>query len=396
MNNITTELVNALVLKKDINEVFRIHLEKALNALLKEELTAFLGYEKHDREGWNTGNSRNGSYERDFITEYGTLKLKIPRERNGEFQNQTLEPHQRRADSLETMVIHMFEKGMTVRDIADIIEKMYGHHYSPATISNMTMAVNDLVEAFNNRILPSRYTCIFLDATVIPLRRDTVEKEAVYVAVGIREDGTKEVISYYIAPTESSYVWQELLRDIKSRGVEEVLLFVTDGLTGIKERILESFPYSKYQSCLIHVGRNIFNKVRVTDRQEIADHFKTVYTQSTKEAGEKALAEFIAQWETLYPKAMKSLEDNDSLLTFYDFPKGMRKTIYSTNLIEGLNHHLKRYTKRKEQFPNEESLERFIVCRFNDYNQKHLIKCHQGWKQHLGDIKEMFENYRKS
>ena len=395
MNNITTELANALVAKKDINEVFRIHLEKAINTLLQKELTAFLGYEKYDREGWNTGNSRNGTYDRDFETEYGTLEIKIPRERNGEFKNQTLEPHQRRADSLETMVIHMFEKGMTVRDIADIIEKMYGHHYSPGTISNMTMAVNDLVEAFNTRKLPSRYTCIYLDATVIPLRRDTVEKEAVYVAVGIREDGTKEVISYYIAPTESSHVWKELLRDIKSRGVEEVLLFITDGLAGIKERILESFPYAKYQSCLIHVGRNIFTKVRVTDRQEVADDFKTVYTQSTKEAGEKALAEFIAQWKTLYPKAMKPLEDNDSLLTFYDFPKGMRKTIYSTNLIEGLNHHLKRYTKRKEQFPNEESLERFIVTRFNDYNQKHLIKCHQGWKQHLGDIKEMFENYRK-
>jgi len=285
----------------------------------------------------------------------------------------------------------MFEKGMTLRDISDVIEKMYGHHYSASTISNMTLAVNELVEAFNARKLTNRYICIFLDATVIPVRRATVEKEAVYVAVGIREDGTKEVLSYMIAPTESAYVWKELLDDIKSRGANEVLLFITDGLSGMKERIKERFPYSRYQSCLIHVGRNIYNKVRVSDREEVADHFKTVYSQPTKKAGEKVLAEFITRWKQVYPKVVKPLEDNQHLLTFYDFPSKLRKTIYSTNLIEGLNHHLKRYTKRKEQFPNEESLERFLVSRFNDYNHKHLSKCHQGLKQCLNEIKQMFE-----
>ena len=392
MNNITTEIANALVLGESVTEVFRSHLEKAMNELLQTELSSFLDYEKYDREGWGTGNSRNGSYSRSFETEYGTLELKIPRDRKGEFKNQTLEPYQRRSDSLETMVIHMFEKGMTVRDIAEIIQKMYGHHYSRSTISNMTMAVNELVEAFNKRQLANRYICIFLDATVIPVRRATVEKEAVYIAVGIREDGTKEVISYTIAPTESASVWNELLDDMKSRGVSDVLLFITDGLTGIKERIQERFPKSRYQSCLVHVGRTIYNKVRVTDRSEIADHFKTVYTQPTKVAGEKALAEFISRWKQVYPRAIKPLENNEDLLTFYDFPSKMRPTIYSTNLIEGLNHHLKRYTKRKEQFPNEESLERFIVTRFNDYNQKHLSRCHQGLKQCLNEIKQMFED----
>jgi len=391
MNNITTELANALVLGDGITEVFRKHLERAMNELLQAELSAFLDYEKYDREGWGTGNSRNGSYSRNFETEYGNLELIIPRDRNGDFQNQTLNPYARRSDKLETTVIHMFEKGMTVRDIADVIEKMYGHHYSASTISNMTMAVNDLVEAFNNRSLANRYTCIFLDATVIPIRRDTVQKEAVYIALGIREDGTKEVISYTIAPTESSHVWSELLDDIKSRGVEDVLLFVTDGLAGIRERINEKFSSSRYQSCLVHVGRNIFNKVRVNDRQEVADHFKTIYSQPTREAGEKALNDFITRWKPIYPKAVKPLEDNEHLLTFYDFPSKMRKTIYSTNLIEGLNHHLKRYTKRKEQFPNEESLERFLVSRLNEYNHTHLSKCHQGLKQCLNDIKDMFE-----
>lgn len=302
MNNITTEIAQALVCGENINEVFRKHLEKAVNSLLQAELSAFLDYEKYDREGWGSGNSRNGSYARSFETEYGMLELTIPRDRNGEFQNQTLEPYTRRMDRLESMVIHMFEKGMTVRDISDVIEKMYGHHYSASTISNMTMAVNDLVESFNNRKLMNRYTCIFLDATVIPVRRDTVEKEALYLAIGIRQDGTKEIISYVIAPQESASVWKELLMDIKARGVEEVLLFITDGLTGIKERIFEMYPATKYQSCLIHIGRNIYNKVRAGDKSEIADDFKAIYTQANSEAGERALSDFIGKWRKRYPK----------------------------------------------------------------------------------------------
>ena len=169
MNNLTTELANALVLGENINEVCRTHLEEAMNALFQTELSTFLNYDKYEREGWGTGNSRNVSYSRSFETEYGTLELVIPRDRNGDFQNQTLKPYERRSDSLETLVIHMFEKGMTVRDIADVIEKMYGHHYSASTISNMTL-VNELVEAFNTSKLADRYMCIFLDATVIPVR----------------------------------------------------------------------------------------------------------------------------------------------------------------------------------------------------------------------------------
>lgn len=392
MNHFTTELLEALVSKESIQEVIRQSLEKAMNELLQIELTEHLGYAKNSRSGWGSGNSRNGSYPRELETEYGTLNLTIPRDRNGEFKNQTVEPYARRTDSLETMVIHMFQKGMTVRDISDVIEKMYGHHYSPTTISNITMAVNDLVEAFNNRKLERRYTAIFLDATVIPIRRDTVEKEALYIAIGIREDGTKEILSYSIAPQESASVWDELLDDIQHRGVEEVLLFITDGLKGLKERIFKSYPKARYQSCLIHVGRNISSKVRVSDRGAISDDFKAIYNQADKKAGERALEEFIIKWDKRYPKVITSLKDNKHLLTFYDFPKGMRKTIYSTNLIEGFNHHLKRHTKRKEQFPNEASLERFAVARFNEYNQESLSRCHQGFKQCLREISDMFES----
>lgn len=391
MNQFTTEIVDALVKKQDITEIFRTHLEKAINSLLATELTVFLEYEKYDRDGFNSGNSRNGSYSRTLHTEYGDLTIQIPRDRNGEFKQQTVVPYKRSNDTLESTVIHLFQKGITMSEIANLIEKMYGHHYTPQTISNMTKAVSESVEAFNNRPLHNRYVCVYLDATYIAVRRDTVSKEAVYIAVGIREDGSKEVLAYTIAPTESAYNWQELLEEIKERGVEDVLLFISDGLKGMVDAISSVFPKARYQTCLVHVVRNIMHKVRVEDRPEICEDFKTIHQAEDKESGQAALDAFCEKWKKSYSKVIKSLTENEYLLTFYCFPKDIRRSIYSTNLIESFNKQIKRYTKRKEQFPNEESMERFLVSQFEEYNQRFATRCHIGFNKARPAIEKMFE-----
>jgi len=370
MNHFTTDLVQALVTKQDVSEVFRQHLELAMNRLLETELTSFLDYEKYDRIGVNTGNSRNGSYTRTLHTEYGDLQLQIPRDRNGEFKQQTVAPYKRSNDTLEAFVIHLFQKGVTMTEIADLIEKMYGHHYTPQTVSNMTKVMTEQVDAFAKRQLAKRYACVYIDATYIAVKRETVSKEAVYLAVGIREDGSKEVLSYAIAPTESAYVWNELLQDVRSRGTEEVLLFISDGFKGIVEAIGQVYPQAKYQSCCVHVARNIAHKVRVSDRSEICNDFKSVYRAEDEKAGKAALEVFCDKWKTIYPKVVKSLRENPYLFTFYSFPQSIRRSIYSTNLIESFNKQIKRYTKRKEQFPHEEALEKFLVSQFEGYNQR--------------------------
>ncbi len=391
MNQFTTDIVNALVKKQDITEVFRSHLEKAVNTLLTTELTAFLDYEKYDRIGFNSGNSRNGSYGRTLHTEYGDLNIQIPRDRNGEFKQQTVAPYKRSNDTLESFVIHMFQKGVTTSEIAGLIEKMYGHHYTPQTISNMTKTMTEQVEAFNKRTLSARYVCVYLDATFIPVRRETVSKEAVYLAVGISEDGTKEVLAYTIAPTESAFNWQELLVDLKERGVEKVLLFISDGLKGIADAIFSVFPKSQYQTCLVHVARNLSHKVRVEDRSEVCDDFKTVYRADSQEGGQEALDAFCEKWQKAYPKLTKSLAENPYLLTFYRFPQSIWRSIYSTNLIESFNKQIKKYTKRKEQFPNEEALERFLVSQFEDYNHRFATRCHIGFDKARAELAAMFE-----
>ena len=391
MTQFTTDIMQALVKKEDISEVFRTHLEAAVNTLLQTELTAFLDYEKHDRMGFNSGNSRNGTYTRTLHTEYGDLNLSMPRDRNGEFNQQTVAPYKRSNDTLEAFVIHMFQKGVTMSEISDLIEKMYGHHYTPQTISNMTKAMSEQVEAFKDRPLDKRYICVYLDATYISLKRDTVSKEAVYIAVGIREDGSKEVLAYAVAPTESAFVWQEVLLDLKERGVEEVLLFISDGLKGITDRIFAVFPDAKYQACCVHLSRGIFHKVRVTDRAEICDDFKTVYRAESRKLGEEALKAFVDKWKTAYPKVMKSLESNPCIFTFYDFPKSIWRSIYSTNLIESFNKKVKKYSKRKEQFPNEDSLDRFLVYQFEIYNQNFSTRYHIGFDKARAELSEMFK-----
>ncbi len=349
MTNFTTEIMETLINKGDLDDLFRRHLELAINTLLQAELTAFLDYEKYNRTGFNSGNSRNGNYSRSFKTEFGELNLAIPRDRNGEFSQQTLPAYKRSNDSLETTIIQLFQKGITMSEISELIEKIYGHYYTPQTISNITQIVSEDVVAFKERSLESQYSIIFMDATHIPLKRQTVSKEAVYIVIGIRLDGTKEVLGFSIAPTGSSYVWKEILQDLKDRGLEEVLLVVTDGLSGINDSIHSIYPNAQFQQCCVHISRNIAHKVRVSDRQEVCNDFKLVYQAASKEEAMNQISFMIDKWKKQYPRVVKLLM-NPAILTFYNFPPSIRRTIYSTNLIEGFNKQLKNIQKEKNNF----------------------------------------------
>ncbi|NCE77294.1 IS256 family transposase, partial [Anaerotruncus sp. X29] len=217
---------------------------------------------------------------------------------------------------------------------------MYGHYYTPQTISNISKIVSEDVLAFKERQIESKYPIIFMDATYIPVKRQTVSKEAVYIVIGIRLDGTKEVLGFNIAPTESAYVWKEILQDLKNRGLEEVLLAVTDGLSGINDSIYSVYPNAQFQQCCVHVSRNIAHKVRINDRKEICDDFKTVYQADSKEEAINQINFMTEKWKKQYPKVIRLLM-NPAILTFYNFPSSIRRTIYSTNLIEGFNKQLK-------------------------------------------------------
>lgn len=230
MTQFTTELLNFLAQKQDIDEFFRSSLETAMNDLLQVELSAFLGYEPYDKAGYNTGNSRNGAYTRRFETKYGVVNLLIPRDRNGEFSPALIPSYGRRDNHLEEMVIKLYRTGVTTREISDIIERMYGHHYSPATVSNISKATQENVASFHERSLEANYTVLYLDGTYLPLRRGTVSKECIHIALGVTSYGHKAILGYDIAPNENNASWSDLLERFKGQGVQQVSLVVSDGL----------------------------------------------------------------------------------------------------------------------------------------------------------------------
>ena len=392
MSNLNTELMTALLKNESIDEVFRSHLEAAMNDLLKIELTQFLGYEKNSILGYNTGNSRNSFYERNLDTSYGRLHIKVPRDRNGHFEQQLISDYTRRTDELETTIITLYKKGITTREISDLIEKIYGHHYSPATMSNISKAVADQVENFHKRQLSERYAVIFMDATYLSVRRDSVAKEPLHVLLGITPDGTREVLDYALYSTETAANYEEMMESIKKRGVKQVLLFASDGLAGMRDAVKRQFPEAEHQQCWVHLSRTVARYIRNKNRKKVLGDLKSVYRASSEDEAGKALAEFLSKYGTRYPKLAGIFERaEESLYPFYKFPEAIRKSIYTTNMIERSNKGVKHKSKSKEQFPNEDALDRFVCGYYSDLNRSYSERMQRGFCQASAEILQLFE-----
>lgn len=391
MTNFNTELYTALAQGVSLDAFIRNELEIAMNQLLQTELTVFLDYERYDPIGYNSGNSRNGSYTRTVKTKYGEVNLTIPRDRNGAFSQQTVPPYKRQTNDLETTILQLYSKGITTSEIADLIEKMYGHAYTPQTVSSITQAVEASVSEFHLRSLSKRYIAIYGDATYLNVRRDSVSKEALHILIGITPEGYKEVLDYRIYPQEGADNYREMLRDIEGRGCEEVLLFITDGLIGIRDACLEVYPKAMHQTCWVHLQRTVSRLVRAKDRKEILDQLKPVYQAGDSVKAVEALEAFKTDVKKRYPKVETMFDKNQSLFEFLTFPKQIQRSLYTTNLIEGFNKHLKRRTRRKEQFPSEESLDRFVCSQVIEYNRKGTVRIHKGFDLVQSEIETLFE-----
>nr|MDO8116436.1 IS256 family transposase [Candidatus Sigynarchaeota archaeon] len=378
-----------------MKEFIRSQIEATVNTICQTELSTVLKYDRYERAGLSEHNCRNGSYERKMNTIYGELNLVIPRDRNGEFDSPLVPKYERRDTGTEELIVKLFNTGLTNAEIADIVEALYDKKYSRGTISNITEQVIANVEAFRKRPLSEEYAVIYLDATYVPLRRDTVQKEAIHIVLGITMDGMKEMLGYAVAPCESAAAWETLLEDIKARGVKRPLLFVVDGLKGIEETILRFYPKAGIQRCLVHVMRNIASHVRVKDRAEILGDFKQIHKQGSAIAAASVLEAFVTKWKKTYPKVIESILENRYLLTFYDFPADIRSSLYSTNLIENFNKHLKRDLKAKIQFPSEESMDKYLVSRIESYNFRMGEKTHRGFGSVLPELNQIMERKYK-
>jgi transposase-like protein len=390
MKSITDNPNNGQVNFDDmINNLIKNFIEK----MLKGELTEFLNYDKYDSAGKNSGNSRNGNYSRNFQTKYGVIeKLEVPRDRNNDFQTALFEPYKRRDDWLEQTVIQMYARGLSTRDIANLIEQMYGQKYSATSVSNLTDIAVKEIEQWKNRPLEKRYSVLFIDALSIKIRREHVGNESAYIIIGINEEGYREILDFYIGVTESATLWQEVLMNLKSRGVEQVLLGVMDGLPGLTDAFLKVYPKADVQRCVVHKVRNTLHKVKKKHTDEIVTDLKKIYKAPSREYAEQALNDLSLKWDRIYPHLAQSwFEDKDELFAFYKYPDSIQKSIYTTNWIERANKEIRKRLKTMNSLPNEKAAEKILYLKILDYNSKWSERRLKGFLAARENLIQLFE-----
>lgn len=382
--------INKDVLAAQLQNDVTKFVQERMELLMREELQNFLRVENPDLP-----NSRNGYYQREIHTRYGKIEdLNVPRDREGQFHTALFEPYSRRENWLEEAVISMYKAGMSTRDVAQFIERMYGTKYSPTTITNITNVVLADVDAWRSRPLKKRYSVLYMDGIYVALKRDTVENECIYVVMGVDEDGHREILGYYIGGQENATYCKEVFQDLRQRGVEEVLIGVADGLTGLKDAFLSVFPKADFQRCVVHKLRNTISKVRPKDKPAILDDLKGVYSSSTREEGLAYFREFEQKWNTKYPKEVQSWRnDLDELLCFYKYPVMIRYALYTTNAIERTMKEIRKRVRPMNSLANLEAAEKIVYLFSTDYNDKWSKRALRGFvdAEVREELKDMFQ-----
>ena len=331
---------------------------KILNRAMEAEMEHHVGYPKNSNSGDNTGNSRNGYTEKTVLTENQTLEINVPRDRNGTFEPVIVPKYEKRIPLFNNQIISLYASGMTTRDIKAHLEKIYGIEVSPELISRVTDAVMDEVREWQTRQLDSSYPIVYLDALRVNGRSDgkTCNK-ALYTALGVNFQGKKEVLGFWIADNEGAKFWMNVLNELKNRGVEDILIACTDGLTGFPDAIRAVYPKTRIQLCIVHMVRNSTKFVSYKDLKAICADLKEIYTAPSDKAGREALEVFGTKWNARYPMIYKSWSTHwEDLNEFFNYPPEIRKAIYTTNAIESLNFQLRKVTKNRSSFPNDDAI----------------------------------------
>ncbi len=289
-------------------------------------------------------------------------------------------------------IITMYQKGMSTREIGHFIERILGQSYSATTISHITDVVVEDMEMWLQRPLKQRYSILYLDGTYLKLRREDVANEVVYLVIGVTEKGYREILGFDVGGQESALRWKEILMDLCSRGVQEVLLGVFDGLPGLEEAMKEVFPQADVQRCVVHKVRNALNLIRKKDQPSVAEDLKPIYQAHSLEEAHEQFALFKAAWEKKYPKVVRSWEQDLSvLLTFLDYPASIRPLIYTTNIIERTMKEIKKRTKPMNSLPTEKAAEKIVYLESVDYNQRWSERKLRGFDAAYSELQEMFK-----
>jgi putative transposase len=375
----------------DIHAMIRELFKETLQQVFEAEIEEHLGYSKHDPRGKNSGNSRNGYSKKTIKSKLGETKLEIPRDRKGEYEPQIIKKYETSLNGLEDQIIALYSKGMSTRDIEDHMKDIYGINVSPSLVSKVTDKILPLVYEWQSRLLDPVYPIVFLDAIHFKVKHENrIISKAAYTVLGVNTDGIKDILGIWIGENESASFWLNVCQELKSRGVQDILIACKDGLSGFSDAINATFPQTDIQSCVIHQLRNTLKYVPNKDRKVVMDDLKKVYKAFTIEQAEVAFGEFKEKWGKKFPSVIKSWETNWlELTTYFSYPVEIRKLIYTTNTIEAFHRQLRKVTKTKTAFPTDNALRKIVYLATVGVTDKWTIPI-PGWLECRQQFEIMF------
>ncbi|MDR1761455.1 MAG: IS256 family transposase [Bacteroidales bacterium] len=382
-------VLNELKTQEDVSKLLKELHSDLLEAMLDGELESHLGYPKSQKN--DSTNARNGTTSKRLKTEFGESTIDVPRDREGSFEPVIVPKHQSTATPIENIIISLYAKGMSVSDIEQELQDIYGYKLSTSAISIITDKVNQQVLDWQNRPLESVYCIVWMDGIVFKVRQaGKVINKTIYLAVGLNREGYKEILGMWLGQNESAAFWQGVLTDLKARGVEDVLITVTDNLNGFTQAITNVFPMANTQICVVHQIRNSSRYVVWKDKKEFTADMKFIYNAPNREMAKQELERFAGKWEIKYPYAVQSWMNNwEELTVFFDFPLEIRKIIYTTNLIENLNGKIRKYTKNKLVFPTDDALKKSVYLSLMQISRK-WTQTIQNWGLILNQFMTIF------
>ena len=367
---LANELAKNLKTPDDLSQFDRLLKKISIEAALNAEMSHHLGYDKNQPKPGT--NSRNGYSTKTVTTGDGPLELRTPRDRDGSFEPQLVKKNQTRITGMDNQILSLYAKGMTTREIAAAFKELYDADVSPALVSKVTDAVMEQVTEWQNRPLDAVYPIVYLDCIVLKVRQDSrVINKSVFLALGIKIEGQKELLGMWLAENEGAKFWLNVLTELKNRGLNDILIACVDGLKGFPDAINAVYPEARIQLCIVHMVRNSLRFVSWKDYKGVTRDLKAIYQAPTEEAGLQALKTFAAAWDNRYPQISRSWESNwANLATFFAYPADIRKVIYTTNAIESLNSVIRHAIKKRKVFPTDDSVKKVVWLAIQAASQK--------------------------
>lgn len=375
----------------DIEIALRDMMKETLQTMLENELTEQLGYDKYEYCDGEKTNYRNGYSKKTVHSTNGDIELNIPRDRNGEFEPIIVEKGSKDISNIEEKIIRMYARGISNREIYKQMQELYGVKISPDMVTAITDKVIPNIREWQKRPLDEVYPVVFVDATYFYVRNEgVVGKKAVYVILGINSDGYKDILGFYVGDSESAKYWLNILNELKSRGLKDILILCADGLKGLPEAIATAYPNTEFQRCIVHMIRNTMAYVSYKDRKELADDLKTIYKANTADEGYENLLELREKWIKRNVNLDNWINNWDNVATFFKYGQELRKIIYTTNSIESLNNSYKRINKGRPTFPSIQSLEKSVYLATEIITEKWTQPYHN-WGVIINELRIFFD-----